>query len=57
MSGARSTRFGFQGAERFGLSCEFPAPPGTFQVLELEPGALDGIRGHVTYVPAFRGIA
>ena len=49
-------RFGFLSAERFGLTCEFPAPPGVFQVLELEPGALDGVQGHVTYQPAFRRV-
>ena len=49
-------RFGFQSAERFGLTCDFPAPPGVFQALELEPGALDGVQGHVTYQPAFRRV-
>lgn len=48
-------RFGFLPAERFGLSCEFPAPPGVFQVLELAPGALAGPGGRVAYDRAFSG--
>ena len=34
------SRFGFEPAERHQLSCEFDAPPGAFQVLELRRGTL-----------------
>jgi putative acetyltransferase len=49
-------RFGFTSAERRGLGCEYDAPPGAFQVLELVDGALDGVRGLVRYSEAFRSV-
>jgi putative acetyltransferase len=48
-------RFGFLPAHTFGLTCEFPSPPEAFMALELEPGALGGIRGLVRYHPQFAG--
>ena len=46
-------RFGFVPAHTFGLTCEFPSPPDAFMAIELEPGALSGIRGLVRYLPQF----
>lgn len=46
-------RFGFVPAFTKGLECEFAVPPEVFMVLELRPGALDGIRGVVQYRPEF----
>ena len=46
-------RFGFEIASRKGLRCEFPSPDESFMVAELTPGALRGITGVVTYLPAF----
>ena len=45
-------RFGFS-SER-GRSLEHPFSPDAFMALELSRGALDGVRGRVTYPPAFR---
>jgi putative acetyltransferase len=44
---------GFTPASRFGLSCPYPAPDEAFMALELAPGALDNVRGMVSYHPAF----
>lgn len=46
-------RFGFTPARARGLEAPFPVPDEAFMVLELIPGALDGITGTVTYPPAF----
>lgn len=46
-------RFGFVPASRYGLGCEFNAPADSFQVLELQPGALKGLHGVVRYQPGF----
>jgi putative acetyltransferase len=46
-------RFGFVPAEPFGIRPPFPVSPGAFMVLELQPGALGGIRGEVEYPPEF----
>jgi len=48
-------RFGFEAADPHGLRCEYDAPPGTFQVIALAPGALIGKTGLVRYVPEFDG--
>jgi len=48
-------RFGFLPAHRFGLRCEFPAPPEAFMAMELAPGGLEGAAAMVRYHPAFRG--
>jgi putative acetyltransferase len=46
-------RFGFVPAHTKGLTCEFPVPPAVFMMLELEAGALRGVRGLVRYRPEF----
>ena len=46
-------RFGFSPARARGLEAPFPVPDEAFLVLELAPGALDGIAGVVRYPPAF----
>jgi putative acetyltransferase len=47
--------FGFApGAER-GITSTYEAPPEAFMVLELTPGALDGVQGVVHYHAAFEG--
>jgi putative acetyltransferase len=46
-------RFGFVAAERHALRSEYDVPPGTFQVLELRPGALAGRSGLVRYADEF----
>ena len=49
-------RFGFLPAHRFGLRCEFPAPPEAFMALELAPGGLEGAPALVRYHPAFAAV-
>lgn len=46
-------RFGFSSARAKGLDVPFEAPDEAFLVLELVPGALDGVSGMVRYPPAF----
>lgn len=46
-------RFGFLPASSFGLTCPFKVPSESFMALELEPGALAGKHGRVTYAPEF----
>jgi putative acetyltransferase len=46
-------RFGFVPAKPLGILPPFEAPSEAFLVLELEPGALLGIRGVVKYSPEF----
>jgi len=46
-------RFGFSPARARGLEAPFPVPDEAFMVLELAPGALDGVAGMVKYPPAF----
>jgi len=46
------SRFGFEMARPRGLSCGGPHDP-FLQVLELEPGAISNVRGHVEFHPAF----
>jgi len=48
-------RFGFVPASRYGIGCEYDVPDEVFMLIELEPGALDGVRGRVAYHPAFSG--
>ncbi|MBK8207833.1 MAG: N-acetyltransferase [Planctomycetes bacterium] len=50
------TRFGFKPTHAFGISCEFQAPPEAFMVAELQPGALQGMRGIVRYHAAFNDV-
>ena len=49
------TRFNFVPAREVGLGCEFRVPAGSFMVLELRPGTLEGLRGVVRYQPEFSG--
>ncbi|MBM4113029.1 MAG: N-acetyltransferase [Phycisphaerae bacterium] len=49
-------RFGFAPSHRFGIGCEFDAPPEVFMVLELAPRALHGVSGTVHYHAAFKGV-
>lgn len=46
-------RFGFTPARARGLEAPFQAPDEAFRVLELIPGALDGVAGIIEYPPAF----
>lgn len=49
-------RFGFVLAAPRGLHYESPAFDAAFQLLELEPSALDGCRGQVRYAPPFTAV-
>jgi putative acetyltransferase len=46
-------RFGFVPAGPHGIRAPFPPPPEAFMVLELDPGALEGVSGEVAYPPEF----
>jgi putative acetyltransferase len=46
-------RFGFLPAEEWGLSVAFEVPPGVFQAIELQPGALAGVAGTIRFRPEF----
>ena len=46
-------RFGFIPASQKGLSCEYQVPDEAFMVIELRPGALNGMSGLVKYQPEF----
>ena len=48
-------RFGFVPASRYGIGCEYDVPDEVFMLVELEPGALEGVSGRVAYHPAFSG--
>ena len=50
-------RFGFVPAHTFGLTCEFPSPPEAFMAMELEAGALSGVKGRVHYLPQFAEVS
>ena len=49
-------RFGFQPAVRFGIKSSYDVPDEAFMVLELEEGALEGLRGVAHYHPEFDGV-
>lgn len=49
-------RFGFSSAGAKGLDVTFQVPDEAFMVLELNPGASDGIAGLVKYPSAFDGV-
>jgi putative acetyltransferase len=49
-------RFGFVPAERYGLKCEYDAPPEAFMVMELQRHGLRGAGGIVAYHAAFASI-
>ena len=46
-------RFGFSSARAKGLEAPFEVPDEAFLVLELAPGALDGVAGVIRYPPPF----
>jgi putative acetyltransferase len=46
-------RFGFSSARAKGLEASFEVPDEAFLVLELAPGALDGIAGVIKYPPPY----
>jgi putative acetyltransferase len=46
-------RFGFTSASAYGISCPFPVPDEAYMVLELQPGAMQGVRGLVQYRAEF----
>lgn len=46
-------RFGFSSARAKGLEAPFEVPDEAFLVLELAPGALDGVAGVIKYPPAY----
>ena len=46
-------RFGFLPASHWGLKMNCPAPAEAQMVLELEPGALNGVQGTICYLPEF----
>ena len=48
-------RFGFTSARAKGLEAPFLVPDEAFMVIEIAPGALNGISGMVIYPPAFEG--
>ena len=49
-------RFGFISTRPFGIGCEIPVQGGEFQVRELRPGALEGVKGVVRFEPEFRAL-
>ncbi len=50
------SRFGFMPASAFGIRCPFEVPDACFQALELQPGALSGVRGVVGYRREFEAV-
>ncbi len=46
-------RFGFAPTREYGIDSEYPSPPESFMLQELEPGVLRGHSGTVRYLPAF----
>lgn len=48
-------RFGFEPAADYGIASDYDVPPEAFMVVELAPGALDGVTGTARYHPAFAG--
>jgi putative acetyltransferase len=50
-------RFGFTPASRWGLQGPWPEAGEAFMVLELQPGALNGVQGMVRYPPAFDDVS
>ncbi len=46
-------RFGFSPARARGIEAPFPVPDEAWMAVELQAGALDGVRGKVKYPPAF----
>jgi len=49
-------RFGFSPSSRFGIDSEYDVPEEVFMAMELQPEALSGKTGRVTYHPAFSSV-
>jgi putative acetyltransferase len=49
-------RFGFVPAHRYGIGNEFGVTGDAFMVLELRPGALEGVSGVAKYQPEWNGV-
>lgn len=49
-------RLGFRPAVKYGLACEYDAPPEAFMVAELQPNYLTGVSGTVSYHVAFADV-
>lgn len=49
-------RFGFTHSSQFGIDCEYEVPEEAFMVMELQPGALRGKTGRVTFHEAFNNV-
>jgi putative acetyltransferase len=49
-------RFGFTSARAYGLEAPFPVSDEHFMALPLQPGGLDGVRGTISFPPAFREV-
>ncbi len=50
-------RFGFAPSIKYGIKCEFDAPPEAFMVLELLPGSLEAVKGcTLLYRPEFKDV-
>jgi putative acetyltransferase len=49
-------KFGFGPASSFGIRCEFEIPDRYWLVVELNPGALQEVRGLVKYRPEFQSL-
>ena len=49
-------RFGFEPARPRGITSRYDVPDEVYRVLELRPGALDGVTGTVIYPPAFDAV-
>ena len=47
-------RFGFSPGSVFGLKSEYNVPDDVFMACDLDPGALAGVTGTVSYHPVFR---
>lgn len=49
-------RFGFERADAHGIYFESWGPNRAFMIVELVPGALNGVSGSVRYLPQFSGV-
>jgi putative acetyltransferase len=50
------SRFGFVRSDRYGIRCEFDAPPQAFMLKEADKGVLSGWSGVMHYQPEFREV-
>lgn len=49
-------RFGFRPAGQFGIHCRWQVPEDVFMVMEVQQGALAGVRGLACYEPEFHDV-